>query len=191
MLCPHRLYLLWFLLIVSQVLLLFSLKWVRIHSTALHYRPHFKVCKHFVCLYTRCKWTLQVTFKQKKQKIKWTGQTNIPSQSTLVWTNVMVTSSWHGFHRVLDNTVENLGVLLRNHGFWNSRGCSFDTYHLPKHCCRPSTHLHDDCIQFRLRIFLRFKIQCGLQWFILTSQSTLMSVDVVYGIKFNAHWLNI
>ncbi|KAM6977734.1 LOW QUALITY PROTEIN: uncharacterized protein FYW47_002524 [Aplochiton taeniatus] len=33
-------------------------------------------------------------------------------------------------------------VLLKNLGSWYSCGCYFDTYHLPKHCCRPRTPLH-------------------------------------------------
>ncbi len=28
-------------------------------------------------------------------------------------------------------------VLPGNLGFWHSNGCYFDTYHLPKNCCKP------------------------------------------------------
>ena len=37
-------------------------------------------------------------------------------------------------------------ILLGNLGSWHSRGCYLDTYHLPKHCCRPRTPFHDNSI---------------------------------------------
>ncbi|XP_051512984.1 uncharacterized protein LOC127417191 isoform X2 [Myxocyprinus asiaticus] len=39
-----------------------------------------------------------------------------------------------------------LNVLLGNLGSWHSCGCYFDTYQLPKDCCRPRTPLHGNNI---------------------------------------------
>ncbi|KAK3575103.1 hypothetical protein QTP86_020701, partial [Hemibagrus guttatus] len=33
-------------------------------------------------------------------------------------------------------------ILLKNLGSCHPCGCYFDTYHLPKHCCRPCTPFH-------------------------------------------------
>ncbi len=40
-------------------------------------------------------------------------------------------------------------VLLGDLGSWHSCGCYFDTYHLPKHCCRPRTPFHGSGVPWR------------------------------------------
>ena len=58
-------------------------------------------------------------------------------------------------------------VLLGNLGCCHPCGCYFDTYHLPKHCCRPfmGTVFHDGCGLFQHDNALCHKAKMVQEWF--------------------------
>ena len=91
------------------------------------------------CLLWACgrrNWTLE-----QWEKVAWSDESRFLLQHVAGQVRVRDGSRMHcGKKASWWRQCDALGnILLGNLGSWHSRGCYLDTYHLPKHCCRPRT----------------------------------------------------